>query len=228
VLKRADYVTACSDYLLRDAISRVPEIKNKSRVIYNGLDLEEFNNQDRYRHNRAYIFSLGRLSPEKGFDILLISFKDIIDKGYDVDLIICGEGPFEDDLMRFRDILHLKDRFIFFGPANRKQTVELFNGCEFFVLPSRLEPMGIVNLEAMAAGKAIVAADSGGVPEIVKDGYNGILVKPKDAQSLSAAMIKLLDNKELRDRLARNGREFVKQFDWKKISDMYLDTYRSL
>jgi glycosyltransferase involved in cell wall biosynthesis len=113
----------------------------------------------------------------------------------------------------------------FIGRADRKKAVGLFTGCSFFVLPSRQEPLGIVNLEAMAAGKAVIASRTGGVPEIVADGETGLLAPPADIPALSAALQKLAGDAALRDRLGRAGRERVKNFTWESVAIAYRQVY---
>jgi glycosyltransferase involved in cell wall biosynthesis len=214
---------------LDDAQRYVPEIRNKSTVIPNGFDPEEFEIRDGYRSLRPYIFSIGRFhKSQKGFDILIMAFRSIIDKGYDVDLIIAGDSPERKDYETLTNLLRLQERVKFFGRADRGDVVRLFNGCEFFVLPSRIEPFGIVNLEAMAAGKAIVATNVHGVPEIVKDGVNGILVKAQDDKSLANGMMKLLDDVEFRNRLAENGKRMIKDYAWDNIADRYIKIYQKI
>jgi len=229
LLKRADYVTSCSQRLL-DAVQRyVPEIKNKSTVIPNGFDPEEFKTVSKYSYARPYIFSLGRFCKiHKGFDILIMAFKSVVDKGYDVDLIIAGYGPEREDYELLVNLLRLKDRIKFLEGVDRGDIVRLFNGCEFFVLPSRNDACPLVNLEAMAAGKAIVATNVNGVPEIIKDGINGILVRAQDDKALADGLIRLLNDSELRNKLGENGKRIVKDYEWEKIANMYLEIYQRI
>jgi glycosyltransferase involved in cell wall biosynthesis len=105
--------------------------------------------------------------------------------------------------------------------------VAMFKGCQFFVLPSRHEPMGIVNLEAMAAGKAVVATRVGGVPELVEDGATGLLVSPDDVQGLGSAIQRLVSDDELRSRLGFAGQRRAAQFNWTHISECYVNVYRT-
>ncbi len=100
-----------------------------------------------------------------------------------------------------------------------------FEGCSFFVLPSRHEPFGIVNLEAMTAGKAIVATRVGGVSEIVEDGVNGLLVEGEDADGLVKAIERIAKDKNLRDRLGQAGKKRAEYFTWSAIADQYLKIY---
>ena len=105
--------------------------------------------------------------------------------------------------------------------------MQLFRNCEFFVLPSRHEPFGIVNVEAMASGKAVLAASVGGVPEIVHDRENGLLVRPDDPAALADGMRVLLDDPELRDRLGATGHGAAHQYSWPHITEQYLAVYEA-
>lgn len=229
ILKRADYVTACSQSLLTDAQRRVPEIKHKCKVIPNGVDLVEFKYREKHKHPNPYIFSLANFHHYKGLDILIMAFKEVSEKYANVDLIIVGDGYLRENHQELAGLLGLKDKIIFLGQVSeREKIVELFNGCEFFVLPSRCEPFGIVNLEAMAAGKAIVATNNGGIPEVVRDGVNGILVKPQDDKVLAEGIMRLLEDTDLRNRLGENGRKMVSQYAWERITDEYLKVYHKV
>jgi glycosyltransferase involved in cell wall biosynthesis len=121
----------------------------------------------------------------------------------------------------------IEARVKFIGRADRATAVGLFRGCEFFVLPSRQEPLGIVNLEAMAAGKAVIASRTGGVPEIVTDGETGLLVPPGDAAALAGALRRLTGDTALRECLADGGRERVKAFAWEAIAGSYREIYEA-
>lgn len=227
VLKRADFIISVSLALLDDAERRVGNIENKSIVIHNGIDPDEFSPSVKFEHRRPYILAIGNFHIYKGFDLLVMAFSHISDK-YDVDLIIAGDGPQRNNLEELSQLLEIEERVHFFGIAEKEEIISLLNGCEFLVLPSRIEPFGIVSLEAMAAGKAVIAYNVDGVPEIIKDGVNGLLVKPKSDKELAKAMAKLLEDKPLRDKLAENGRRIVEaEFNADKQSDAFLKVYYS-
>ena len=229
ILKRADYVVTCSHSLLIDAQKRIPEIKGKSTVIYNGVDRDKFNRAKKYIHTRPYILSVANFKHYKGQDILIMAFKDIAEKYKNIDLILVGDGKMKENCQQFAGLLKLQDKVIFMGRiSDRKKIAELFNGCEFFVLPSRYETFGIVNLEAMAAGKAILATNTGGVPEFVKNGINGILVNPKEDKTLTEEMMRLLEDVNLRNRLGENGKKMANWYSWQRMTDEYLNIYRKI
>ncbi|MFH1492648.1 MAG: glycosyltransferase family 4 protein, partial [Candidatus Omnitrophota bacterium] len=113
----------------------------------------------------------------------------------------------------------------FFGLANRVEAVYFIKNCQFFVMPSRVEPLGIVNLEAMACSKAVIASRVGGIPEVVEHGLTGLLVESCSEKALAAAIKRLMEDKNLRIRLGRNGRLKAEQrgFSWEFIADKHLE-----
>ncbi len=225
VLAAADFVTACSRDTLDDIqryfgkpLSPAPE------VIYNGIALEDFARETARPHARPYLFAIGRLVPQKGFDVLLEALAQTTLP--ELDLVIAGEGPERAALVDLANRRRLSARVHFVGRADRPQAVALFQHCAFFVLPSRLEPLGIVNLEAMAAGKAVIAARVGGVPEIVLDEETGLLVPGGDAAALAAAITRLAGDAALQRRLGRAGRARVERFSWPQITAEYERIYQ--
>ncbi len=224
VLAEAGYVTACSVDALRDIKDFFgPGLEKKSEVVYNGIRLEDFDGGGAPAPARPYILAIGRLVPQKGFDLLIEAFAKASLQG--CDLVIAGEGPEREALEALSRSLGKEGEVRFSGRVDRPAAVGLFKGCDFFVLPSRREPLGIVNLEAMAAGKAVVAARVGGVPEIVEDGVTGLLFPGGDPGELSKALTRLSSDTALRDRLGAAGKARVRDFAWPSIADSYVRIY---
>ncbi len=230
LFKKANFVTACSKSLISNDVKNFISTDGKRiTAISNGINLEEFNVKEKYLHNRPYIFSIGRFVYKKGFDILIKAFSRVLYKFKNLDLIIAGNGPEIENYIRLVKKLGIENRVHLIGYADRKKTIKLFNGCEFFILPSRIEPQGIVNLEAMAASKAIIATSVGGVPEIVINGFNGLLISPEEPDELAGKIDYLLKNKEIRQKLGENGRKLVEEnFAWLKIAKQYLKLYEKI
>lgn len=227
LLDQADFITACSQDTLRDLEEyRGSPFGTRGRVVYNGIELEDFKNAAPFAHPRPYILGIGRLVPQKGFDLLLQAFAQA--QLPETDLILAGDGTESHNLHQLSNRLGLKNRVHFWGRADRPTAIQLFKGCDFFVLSSRHEPFGIVNIEAMAAGKAIVATRVGGVPEIVFHNQNGLLVPADDVAALAKAMETLGTDPNLKKRLATDGRERVMQFSWRQIADEYLAIYQKV
>ena len=223
LLHRADYVTACSRQTLEDAqyFAGFP-IENKSCPVYNGIALEEFGTDaPPYSHPRPYILGIGRIVPQKGFDILIDAYAKLIERVSNApDLILAGDGPERERLEAKAKTLKLASRVFFIGQADRPQAVSLFQGCALFVLPSRQEPQGIVSLEAMACAKPVVAARVGGVPEIVVDGETGLLTD-RDIPAFAAALDRILSDPELGRRMGSAGRERARsEWSWSRSVDV--------
>src|SRR5262249_6683038 len=120
-----------------------------------------------YPHRRSYILAFGRLIYKKGFDLLLTAFAQIAPRYQEVDLILAGEGEERDALRAQAQQSGLEGRVHFFGRATPEEVVRLLNGCLFVAVPSRIEPFGIVALEALAAGKRVLATRVGGLGELL-------------------------------------------------------------
>ena len=226
LLAEADHITACSRHTLDDLEEWYGQpLGPNAGVVYNGIDLSSFADPKPYPHPRPYILGIGRHVPQKGFDVLLQAFAQAEQTSHD--LLLAGDGPERTALEQLTAELGLGDRVHFVGRADRPLAVSLFQGCSFFVLPSRLEPQGIVNLEAMAAGKAVLASRVGGVPEIVLENETGLLVPAEDVPALAQAITRLATDDVLRQRLGTAGQERAKAFDWNAIAEQYLTLYRT-
>lgn len=229
LLRRADYVTACSRQTLDDAKQFAGfALDAKSRPVYNGIDLAEFDGIPPYVHPRPYLLGIGRVVPQKGFDLLIDAYARLHARLPDApDLIIAGDGPERAGLEAQADALGLGGRVHLVGRADRPLATALFRGCTVFALPSRQEPQGIVSLEAMACAKPVVAARVGGVPEVVLDGETGLLFPGGDAGALADALHVLLSDPARAAALGRNGRARAEaHFTWGRIADQYFEIYR--
>lgn len=227
LLAEADFITACSQNTLDDMEDYYgTPFGPRARVIYNGINLNEFAQDFPFQHPRPYILGMGRLVPQKGFDVLIRAFAQA--NVTNCDLLLAGDGPERAALETVACENGVQDRVCFLGRADRPTAVSLFQGCDFFVVPSRQEPQGIVNLEAMAAGKAVIASRVGGIPEVVQDGQTGLLVPGEDVEALAQAVTHLAADPGLRLRLGQAGRERAQQFAWPTIADQYLALYEQV
>jgi glycosyltransferase involved in cell wall biosynthesis len=229
LLNAADGVTACSKYVLDDAKQRFPFNSPIEEVLFNGVDLsEQLQSQDDLILPNKFIFGLGRLVHNKGFDWLIKAFKRLSSLQPNVDLVLAGAGEAQAELNQLCLTLAIEKRVHFVGRQARPAVTDLFRKCLFFVLPSPVEPFGIVCLEAMRAGKAVIATNTGGPPEFIQEGVNGLLVPPKDDEALFHAMSRLCSDEKLIKELGKNGLEQVQNFDWKQITDQYIKLYSRL
>lgn len=229
LMAQAAYVTACSEQTLDDARQFVGSpLTGKSCPVYSGYSQEEFEaGPTSYPHPRPYLLGIGRVVPQKGFDVLIDAYARLSARRTDApDLLIAGDGPERESLQKRASDLGLTDRVHLIGFADRPTAVSLFRGCEMFVLPSRHEPQGIVNLEAMACAKPVIASRVGGVPEIVLDGVTGLLVPSEDASALALALESLLADPDRARALGEAGQaRATAEFTWPRIADQYFEIY---
>lgn len=234
-LTQADALTGCSGQTVREAEEFLGRpFGERGRVVFNGIRLADFETIEPETRERPFILGIGRHVEQKGFDVLLRAHALLLERASKEsvawpvpDLVLAGDGPMRGELERLRDELGLEKRAHIIGRADRTRTVALFKGCAFFVLPSRHEPMGIVNLEAMAAGRAVIASRVGGVPELVLQGENGLLVPPGEPGDLCGALWELSSRPEEAARLGQNGAQRVRAFDWDAIAALYVEVYQS-
>jgi glycogen(starch) synthase len=226
-LDEADFVTACSGNTLEDLEQWWGKpFGARGSVVHSGVRMADFADVTPYSHPKPYLFAIGRMVPQKGFDLLLEAFARANLSGFD--LLIAGDGPEKASLEARAQTLKLGSSVRFLGRKDRRAVAELFAGCEFFVLPSRLEPLGIVTLEAMSSRKSVVAARVGGVPEVVIDGQTGLLFPAGDVTALQAALENLADDTQLRRRLGDAGYERARLFDWEPLTAHYEEIYNRI
>ena len=228
IIKKSDFVVACSKQFLREATQTFPIIGKKAGVIYPGVDLKEFDNKKSFTvlnrpTSQRYILSVANLEKWKGLDVLIRAFKAVAEEVSGVILLIAGDGPERNNLVDLAAKLGMSSRIVFAGSVGHDEIVPLFQNCEFFVLPSRVEPFGIVFLEAFACRKAVIGTNVGGIPEFVKHYYNGLLIDCDNVDGLRDGMKLLLKDQALREKLASNGYTTVTHgFSWDISSQEYL------
>ncbi|MBC8509838.1 MAG: glycosyltransferase family 4 protein [Anaerolineales bacterium] len=223
LLRSADVVTACSQFLLERVVELEKAISNKGRVIHNGVNLCRFEDKHPYRHSRPYILAFGRLVHKKGFDLLLDAFAQITVHNSDIDLIITGDGEETSRLQAQAVELGIHKRVKFVRWAAPETVVQLLSGCLFVVVPSRSEPFGITALEAMAAGRPVLATNVGGLPEFVSS-ENNCLVEPT-SEGLLDGLRQWLDHPTGLKKMGEKNREKVAKYSWDQMVDQYMKIF---
>lgn len=181
--------------------------KNRSE-----LDLKE---------NVRYMITVGRLVKRKGYDSLLKSFEKV--KNMSTELIIIGDGPEKDSLMKLSEYLKISDRVRFLGSIGEEEKFQYLNNSDIYVLSSVHEGFGIVLQEAMQAGLAIVSTNNGGQVDFIKEGVNGYLVPVGDMDAMSKKMNYLSNNPDEIKRIGDNNLIKIKEFATDKIMQQYID-----
>lgn len=218
---QAVVVQSCAIY---DWVSKLPGVKttciipNSVSPINNGSEPAS-----RWHASPYAIVAMGRLVPQKGFDILLDAFGRQAAKHPDWSLVILGEGPERARLQTLAANLHITDRVHLFGQV--REPASILKGADLFVLSSRYEGFPNALVEAMACQLPVVSTDcSGGGPrEIIRDGIDGILVPSEDAAALADAMDRLMMNQEERQRLGTRAGEVVERFSTNRVMKLWGD-----
>jgi len=220
-----------------------PEHKEKIEVIQNGIDIDwwqsqvlRFAEKDRYEikteifranKNTLIIISVAELHERKGLKYLIKAISEVKEKYPNIKLVIVGEGPDRKNLENLIKKLKLENNVILLG--RRKEIPKLLKSSNIFVLPSRREAFGLVNLEAMITPLPVIASKVGGIPEIIKDGETGILVESENEKELAQALEKLIPNSPLREEMAKKGFLRVKEnFSAQKMAEEHEKLYMEL
>lgn len=226
-IRHADALTACSDHI-RLRAGRLDEKALAAKVIRNGIDLSEFDFQAESPEEQPMFLALGRFVRQKGFDVLLYAFRRVVEVSSEPNLVLIGEGPEAQSLRGQTERLGIQDRVTILSSVPRPLVIGTMKTCMAVVVPSRMESLGIVSMEAMAAGKPVVASDVGGIPEVVRHQKNGLLVPPEDPEALAAAMLEIAGDAELRKRLGEEGRrQAASMHTWPTAAAAYLDCYNT-
>lgn len=216
LMNSADWLVAPSQSTLDAALVRFPALRLTSSAVHNAVDLGEFQQVDsRGPQARPYILCVALHHIHKALDVLIRAFETFHRTHPEVELWLVGDGPYRGELETLVRQLGLTESVRFLGLQGRSAVCRLLAECSLFVLPSRVEPFGIAIIEALASGKPVVSTKVGGIPEIIENGSNGILVEPDDPQALYEAMRTVWDDPALARRLAAAGQVTVKQhFQW--------------
>jgi glycosyltransferase involved in cell wall biosynthesis len=152
---------------------------------------------------------LGRMVPHKGLAWLL---RNMVSLPKEIMLDVAGQGNELDAMKSLASELKLNDRVIFHGWTDREATQRLLDDCTALIVPSRWhEPFGLVTLEAMARGRAVIASDTGALPEVVVEGETGLIVPTSHSDGLAQAMLQLAANPDRAVAMGLAGWRLVKQ-----------------
>lgn len=229
-INKSDVVTSVSESLRADTY-RLFDIKNEIVVIPNFIEL----NKEKALKNIPCHRSLMALEDEmiithiSNFrkvkridDIVKIFFE--IQKEVPSKLMMVGEGPEKEIAERMCEELGIQKKVIFFGNSNEIDKILCFS--DLFLLPSETESFGLAALEAMACGVPVISSNSGGLPEVNKDGFSGYLSNVGDVAKMSKDAITLLLDKELLKQFKSNALTTAKMFDIQEIVPMYEQVYK--
>lgn len=231
MLSRMDAVVVVSDGMLGKAgISTNNQVN--LHVVHNGIKDEQHDNivYDNFTNPapaRTKLIAAGRLSPEKGFDILIKAIARVAADGIDVSLVLFGEGKERKKLTQLIELHNLQDRVQMPGFVENVATV--FAEFDALILPSFTEGLPITLLEAMRAKLPVIASHVGGIPNALNGGQAGVLVSPGNVEELAEAIAKLSQSKKIRHDLAETANSlFKKHYTAYKMTQSYTRIYADL
>lgn len=225
------YITV-SDDLKNHIINELKVPENKVIRIYNGIQNDLAFKSTAITSsddciNFKKVITVARLIPSKGIEYFILAAGKILHKRKDVIFFIAGDGPLRHQLEELVAHKNLSKQIIFLG--FRDDVNSLISSSDLFVLPSFFEGLPISCLEAMRSRKPIVSTWVGGIPEEVKDGINGILVKPGNVTELATAIERYLDNPRYGEKCGENGYKIYEQlFTAKRMIEQTLNIYDSI
>jgi alpha-maltose-1-phosphate synthase len=240
-IESAAAVIAVSDGMRSDILATYPGVRpDRVHVIRNGIDTQQYSPDpdrallDRYGIDpqRPSVMFVGRITRQKGLPVLLRA-AERIDQA--AQLVLCAGQADTAELQA--EVTELVERLRstrsgviwLAGMLPREEIIQMLSHATVFVCPSLYEPLGIVNLEAMACGTAVVASAVGGIPEVVADGQTGLLVPPDDEVALAAAINALVGDPARATELGARGRDrAVAEFSWETIAAQTAALYTDL
>ncbi|WP_178987965.1 glycogen synthase [Winogradskyella schleiferi] len=253
-IEMADSLIAVSEETKEDVLKHFDVDEHKVKVVYNGIDLEQYVVVDDTSvleeygidKNKPYVLFVGRITRQKGI-IHLVNAIKYIDK--DTQVILCAGAPDTPEIGKemedaVKEASKTRDNIVWIDKMlDKKDVIQLYSHADVFCCPSIYEPFGIINIEAMACETAVVASAVGGIKEVVVEGETGLLISLEQQKSapfepvnadqfskdLAAGINKVINDKELQHRMAKNGRKRVEDyFDWRAIAKQTEAIYKSL
>lgn len=225
----------CSQYMM-EQITNIFELPpDKVDVIPNGIDSESFKRDvsvDLYRKQYVkpgdkLVFFVGRLVYEKGVQTVIEAMTLIINKVPNVTFVVAGSGPHMNQLKSLVTAFNLEDKVKFTGHIDTDMLSAFYKSADLTVVPSLYEPFGMVVLESMAMGTPTIVADTGGLSEIVVHEETGLKFEPGNPESLAAAMLRILTDKDLAQRLTSDAKAYLgDRYNWDRIANTTLGVYR--
>ena len=232
--RRMDHIV-CVSHGQADKVIRFGTPADRVSVIYNAVRLDRFNEPSdiSFRHRLEAMFpnmpklivgAAGRLSPEKGFDILVTVASQLLKFGLDIGIVIFGEGVLRESLQKQIDDYGISSSVVLAGFTD--QLDHYMHHFDLFVQSSHTEGMPSVLLEAMSARIAVVATQVGGTGELMVEGSTGLMVPPNNPDALADAMQKVLSDDERRWTMGENGRRRVEQsFAFEAQAEAYWELF---
>ena len=227
-LRKANYCTALTKLDYKEYF-KLGVKKEKIKDFPNGVDVKKFSKKDEKEIKKLkekfgkFILYVGRIHESKGLQYVVKALKDL-----NVNLVIVGEDAgYKKPLKEIIKDLGLRKKVFFVRGITNKTLISFYQTCKLFVLFSEWEGFGIVVIEAMAAGKPVIASDKGSLPYVVRNKKTGFVIQHKNIKLLKEKIKELLDDKKLRQTLGKQCKLEVKKYEWAEIIKRYEKLYEN-
>ncbi len=238
IANRSDRVVVCSYYMREQIADIFGADEHRIEVIWNGIDPDDLAAEDpdslaRLRKEFALpdeklVLLIGRLVYEKGFQDALEAMPKLVSRRPGTRFLVAGSGTHEQELRRQAEEAGLMEHGTFLGWIGDDVLHSLYRIADLTIIPSIYEPFGLVALEAMASGCICIAADTGGLREVVPHDEAGLRFPARDPDAIAAVAERVLTDDELGRRLVAEAHEHVRRFDWDDVAERTATVYADL
>lgn len=243
-IKNSAAITSNSPQLIKDLVELGADTTRCTPIIY-GVDPEKFKKDNSrtkelrekfgYEDNDVIVLAVGRLVYKKGFHYLVDAIPEVVNKYPNVRFLLIGDGDQRQNLELQTKRYKLQTNIKMPGYVSYDELLHYYNLGDIFINPSirdkagNLDDQNVALVEAMACGKPVIATNFPGYGIVIDDGRNGFLTKEGDAENIAQVIIRLVESKELREKMGRESRRRVEEeFSWEKIGGQYTDLFRSI
>lgn len=209
--------TTVSEYAKKEIVNL--NTNAKVSVLLNGINIPA-----ELKPEKKYILYLGRIDiNQKGIDTLILAMSHLKAQGYHMPLVIAGGGEKNEvESMKKLIDMHDLDKLVsYVGAVHAEEKTKILEKAAFVVFPSRNETFGIVAIEALSYGKAVIAGNTGGLADIINESGGGVLFEPGNMSELTESIKELVDNPSRADRLAKSATAYVNKLQWDNIALEY-------
>lgn len=232
-LPRFQAIIANSRYTAEVLKARYPIAPERLLICYKAIDLNRYASVFRARMHRSLsapkrVLFVGGNMQRKGLPILIRAAPSVLSVMPDTEFWVVGGDPHLPQMKKLCHFLGVDRAFRFWGWKSGDELLDLYAQADVFTMPSLVEALGVAFLEAMACGIPVIGTSVGGIPEIIRNGYNGLLVEPGNAHQLAQALIRVLKDDDLRRRLVEGGLDTVSQFSVERMMECTYNVYRNV
>jgi len=192
----------------------------------NCVDLDQFNKIRHKRNNKIIFLFIGRIEIDKGLMYLIHAIRKLKNTNKNFEVRLVGIGLNQDYFKKLVTRLNLTEYIKFLGKKSRNEIIDCFYESDVFILPSLHEGFPLTLLEAWAAELPVIITNVGGISKICTNKENALVVPPKNSEAITEAMLELIKNKNLREKLGKNGKKLVEEkYSLGKVVKKILSVY---